>query len=333
MKIGIIGGGWVGCHLANKLKENHEITIFEKNKTIFSETSIKNQNRVHEGYHYARSYNTRELCKNTLNKFINEYGFAINDVNKNYYCIPEHKSIIDFKTYLQIFSEFKFSETDHNIKNVEGCILTNEKHIDFNRIKKYFEESLSSLIITKKIKKKHIPKLQKEFDLIINCTNNQLNNYEFDNFFYELTISLIYKKINETEFDSLTLVDGKFFSIYPYKDDLFTLTDVEFTPIKKFKKLKSLKKFEKNIGNKEVKKIKKNMEEKVLTYFSQFNENFVYEDYFLSVKSKIDDISDTRYPIISKQDNLINCFTGKIQGIYIIEDYVYNIIQNENLNR
>ena len=72
MKIGIIGGGWVGCHLANKLKENHEITIFEKNKTIFSETSIKNQNRVHEGYHYARSYNTRELCKNTLNKFINE---------------------------------------------------------------------------------------------------------------------------------------------------------------------------------------------------------------------------------------------------------------------
>ena len=43
MKIGIIGGGWVGCHLANKLKENHEITIFEKNKTIFSETSIKNQ--------------------------------------------------------------------------------------------------------------------------------------------------------------------------------------------------------------------------------------------------------------------------------------------------
>jgi hypothetical protein len=141
MKIAIIGGGWVGCHLANKFKNYHNITLFEKNNIIFGETSSKNQNRVHEGYHYARSFNTRELCKTTINKFIYEYGFAINNVNKNYYCVPEHKSIVDYKTYLQIFNDFDFIETNHNFNNLEGCILTSEKHIDFNKIKNYFEEN------------------------------------------------------------------------------------------------------------------------------------------------------------------------------------------------
>jgi hypothetical protein len=326
MKIAIIGGGWVGCHLAHKLKKDHKVILFEKNKTIFIETSSKNQNRVHEGYHYARSFNTRELCKTTINKFIYEYGFAINNVNKNYYCVPEHKSIVDYKTYLQIFNNFDFIETNHNFNNLEGCILTSEKHIDFNKIKNYFEENLSDIIVRKEINKKDLTDLSENFDLVINCTNNQLNNYYDDDFFYELTISLIYQKIKETEFDSLTMVDGKFFSIYPYKDDLFTLTDVEHTPIKKFKKYKTLKDFEKNINTKKVFKIKEKMEQKVLEYFPQFTDNFQYQNYFLAVKSKINNTSDTRYPIITHQDNVINCITGKIQGIYIIEDYINDVI-------
>jgi hypothetical protein len=329
MNIAIIGGGWVGCHLANKLKNNHQITIFEKNETIFGETSSKNQNRVHEGYHYARSFNTRKLCKTTIDKFTNEYEFAINNVDKNYYCVPEHKSIIDYKTYLQIFNGFNFIETNHNLNNLEGCILTSEKHIDFNKIKKYFEESLSDFIVKKEINKKDLLELSKKFDLVVNCTNNQLNNYDDNDFFYELTISLIYQKIKETEFNSLTMVDGKFFSIYPYKDNLYTLTDVEYTPIKKFKKYNSLKSFGKNINDKKVSEIKEKMEKKVLEYFPQFKNHFKYEDYFLSVKSKINNTSDTRYPIITQQNNLINCITGKIQGIYIIEDYINNFILNK----
>jgi hypothetical protein len=125
------------------------------------------------------------------------------------------------------------------------------------------------------------------------------------------------------------MVDGKFFSIYPYKDNLYTLTDVEYTPIKKFKKYNSLKSFGKNINDKKVSEIKEKMEKKVLEYFPQFKNHFKYEDYFLSVKSKINNTSDTRYPIITQQNNLINCITGKIQGIYIIEDYINNFILNK----
>ena len=73
MKITIIGGGWVGCHLAKKLILNHDVKIYDKNKSLFEESSYKNQNRLHLGYHYSRNHKTRELCKNTFQKFIEEY--------------------------------------------------------------------------------------------------------------------------------------------------------------------------------------------------------------------------------------------------------------------
>ena len=59
-----------------------------------------------------------------------------------------------------------------------------------------------------------------------------------------------------------------------------------------------------------------------------FNYDFKYKTYFLSTKSKIENLSDDRSPIISVDGNLINCFTGKIQGIYLVEDYLkkeYNL--------
>lgn len=49
MKIAIIGAGWIGCHLAHKLKNNHKITIYDK-EDIFSGSSSNNQNRLHLGF-------------------------------------------------------------------------------------------------------------------------------------------------------------------------------------------------------------------------------------------------------------------------------------------
>ena len=64
MKIAIIGAGWFGCHLASELKnDGHSILLFEKEKDIFAGASGNNQNRLHLGYHYPRSYITREQSK------------------------------------------------------------------------------------------------------------------------------------------------------------------------------------------------------------------------------------------------------------------------------
>mgnify|MGYP006268857467 CR=1 FL=1 len=328
MKIAIIGGGWVGCHLAYKLKGSHSVTLYEKNEKLFSETSFNNQNRLHSGFHYARNHKTREMCKDTFSKFMEDYGFLTKDVVNNLYCVPNTKSIIDYGTYIQIFKDYEKENSDITFKDVEGCINTNERYIDFKASHDFFNEELKDIINHEEINSTKLRKISKQYDLVINATNNHIKDFHSNNAFYELTISLLYKKIKETPFDSLTLVDGEFFSIYPYKDDIFTLTDVEHTPIKKFKTPVKLNEFAKTIDNQLIEKKKKLIEKKVKHYFPDFLSFYEYNGYFTSTKSKIVSTSDERYPVISKQNNIIHCFTGKIQGIYIIEKFVKDEINS-----
>jgi len=322
MNILIIGGGWVGCHLAMKLRDKHNITIFDKNIELFCETSFKNQNRLHYGFHYPRNHRTRMLCKDTYQKFIDEYGFLVEDVKNNVYCVP-NKSLIDFDTFKTIFRDFEYDIYNDKF-STDGCIKTKEKFINYRVAKEFFNKELKHLF--KQIKVDTIEELKNNYDLILNCTNN---NIPSDNgYFYELTISLIIEKIKDINFDSLTLMDGKFFSIYPYDNNLFTLTDVEYTPFRKFKNINDLEVVKKEINDNVISDIKNKMFNKVNEYFP-IDEYFTYKDYFLSLKVKNISESDDRYPTIIKNDNVVNIYTGKIQGIFTIEEYIKNLI-NEN---
>jgi hypothetical protein len=327
MKIAIIGGGWVGCHLAYKLKDKHDITLYEKNENLFTETSYKNQNRLHIGFHYARNYKTREMCRDTFSRFMSDYSFLTNEVGNNIYCVPNKGSLIDYQTYLQIFSNFDKEISNLTLDSTNCCIKTNERHINFKLAHNFFNTELSNLKVNASINTKKLNKLSNVFDLVINATNNQIKNIDDHESFYELTITLIYKKINNTQFDALTLVDGNLFSIYPYHDNYFTVTDVEFTPIKKFKTIKQLTNFSKKIDESFILDRINKIENKIKKFYPEFNNYFMYDSYILSTKSKIISSSDERYPIITKNKNVINCFTGKIQGIYIIEDYIYKEIK------
>ena len=328
MKIAIIGGGWVGCHMAMKLKDTHDITIFEKNNELFSKSSFNNQNRLHIGYHYARNSNTRNLCKETFDVFLHDYEFLTEKIENNIYCVPETKSIIDYGTYIQIFNDYDFNPTKNNFNNIVGCINTNERYINFNMAKKFFIKELEKFTVNQHITSNGIEKLKETYDLVINCTNNHILDKNNNESFYELTITFLYKKIGLTEFDALTIVDGEFFSIYPYVDDIYTVTDVTHTPIKKFNSIKKLTEFEKNITDDLIFKKKELIENKIIFYFPEFKNLFEYYSCFTSTKSKFISESDNRYPIISKDDNLINCFTGKIQGIYVIEEYIKKVIKS-----
>jgi len=311
MKIAIIGGGWVGCHLTKIFKNKHQVDLFES-KNIFSKSSSHNQNRLHLGYHYCRSFHTRELCKNTFNKFLKEYNFLIDDVLNNLYAIPFNESLLDYNSYIKIFENFStHTQKEVNfLKNVEGVINTNEKFINPLKAKKYFSEILSDNIIIKNINFDDIENFKKKYDLVINCTNNFLDPIENKNTYFETCHTLVYKKKKEIPFDALTFVDGKLFSIYPYDNDtLFSLSDVEITP--------------KN--NLDIDDKRKLMEKKVLYYYEEFLDHFDYHSYYTGNKCKYLNNSDNRIPLIIKQDNYVRTFTGKIQGIYFIQEYFENL--------
>jgi hypothetical protein len=334
VKISIIGGGWVGCHLALKLMTDHDVTLYEKNEKLFSETSYKNQNRLHMGYHYSRNFDTRQMCKNTFLKFISDYGFLTKKIEKNIYCIPKNESLVDFKTYLKIFDTgFNHKIYTPNLYNMEGCITTEEKYIDFIMANEFFNEKLKDIHVKKNIDKKKLTDLKKQSDLVINCTNNFLRTQKTINEFYELTVSYIYENKTNPDFDALTLVDGKLFSIYPYHDRFFTVTDVELTVLKKFNSLGRLEKYKNRVNQEYLSHKISKLEKKILFYYPNFSKDFEYKTFMLSTKSKVENKSDNRSPVIKVEDNLLNIFTGKIQGIYIVEEFVDNFIKNESSDR
>lgn len=328
MKIAIIGGGWVGCHLAYKLKNLHDVTIFERNLNLFQETSSHNQNRLHIGFHYARNYDTRELCKTTFKQFIHDYGFCVSDVGKNCYCVADKHSIVDYQTYLKIFNDFEFGEINLALNNIQGCITTDEKYIDFIKASNFFNEELKHLVKHETITKQYIHSLANQFDLVIDCTNNCLEINTQDTF-YELTLTLIYEKIKDVEFDSLTIVDGNLFSIYPYQDNKFTVTDVEYTPLRQFNTIEELNKYKLQLTPQFIQETIQKIETKILEYYPGFTNEFKYDSYFLATKTKPVSDSSSRYPVINRDGNIVSCFTGKIQGIYIIEDYIKTLIYEQ----
>lgn len=322
MNIAIVGGGWVGCHLAKNLRKVHDVVLFDKHERLFLETSYNNQNRLHKGFHYARNSKTRELCEHTFNQFCDDYKEVVVDVPNNYYCVPFNSSIIDFGTFEKIFHDYTFHLRSTKLQNVEGCVAVDEKYIDFKKAHEYFNNTLGDIFVQKDIES--LDDLKDEFDVVINCTNNHIPDPSCTTAFYELTITLLYDKHKHTEFGALTLVDGEFFSIYPYQDTTYTVSDVTNTPIKRFNSVTELRDFQ--VTEDIVKEKIKQFEDKIMFFYPQFKDDFSYSGYFLSTKAKFVSESANRYPFLSQQDNVINCFTGKIQGIYVIEDYVKNEI-------
>lgn len=323
IKVAIVGGGWVGCHLAKSfLDKGIDFTLFEK-KDLFTSTSYKNQNRLHLGFHYARSKATRTLCKTTFNQFIREYNDFVLDIPNNIYSI-HNDSIMDLGTYRDIFNAEGLSLSPSNLElNLcQGSIVTNEKYIDFKKAKQYFKSLLGNYIVYQTIT--DLKELGSKYDYVINCTNNTLPSPIPS--FYELSLSLLYTKMNPTDFGALTVVDGPFFSIFPYEENVFTLTDVEHTPIITSETLSDLNLTVESLDT-IVKKKNKLVVDKVLKVYPQFLTNFAYKGYYTSVKTKTYNTYADRSPAISVDNNIIHCFTGKIQGIFNIENFVLDEIR------
>jgi hypothetical protein len=344
-KIIIVGAGWYGLHcylILTKFFENCnlDIEILEKNNDIFNSSSNYNQNRLHLGYHYPRSNTTRNLCKDGYLKFIREYRDVVDFIDNNYYLIPK-ESTIDYDTFLKIYSDD--ISYDHTIispypfKNIDGNIInTKEKVINSKKAKSYFKENVPSdkIILNYEVKsiereynKISINNNDKQCDILIDCTYNQL---QLSNqlYTYEQTISLLYQRRDHSHrFDSLTFMDGAFFSLFPrdISKQTYTLTHVTHTPLIKSSNLTDILKFK--ASPELIEKTKKNMEKDVVNYYPSFPDHFEYYDYFTSYKCKLKKNTDTRECIIEENDNIINVNCGKITGIFQMEKFIINHVK------
>lgn len=322
-KYDIVGGGWYGCHIATVLiDDGYIVNIYEKNNSLISESSFKNQNRLHIRFHYCRSSNTRHMCVRNFDKFINSYPNLIEPIKYNYYVISK-LSIIDFESYLAIYKHdnIPFEIVDIpviNITNHVGIIRVSEMYINHIKTSQMFNEKLNK---NAKYGVEYTNSIlnAKNYDFIINCTYNQfntINRFKNNSLLYEKTILLLYEADDDIDDISITVVDGNFISLYKYSNKIFTLSSVIDTPLIKSNNLSDI--LEYKLTDDKLNSVIKNMEKHIVFYYPDFNKHFKYVGYSISYKCKIDIQNDTRelIDIIDGQYRHIIC--GKICGIFDI---------------
>ena len=333
----IIGSGWYGLHVALLLQDKYNVTILEKQNDIFNGASTFNQNRLHFGYHYPRSYKTRDLCVNNYSRFIKKYRDVVDFIDNNYYCISNNSSI-DYDTYLQIYNSTIY---DHKIikndflSNIEGDFInTKEKIINSDKAKINFLNKIKCKIIKnftvfsiKNKNKKVIINNDIVCDMVFDCTFNQLGLSKKP-YNYEMTVSLLYERINKDKlYDSITVMDGNFFSLFPREinKEIYSLTHVKYTPVFNKNNFNELK--DEIISDEKIEEIKTNIVTDVLKYYKDFNNDYKYVSYFTSYKCKLLSSNATRECNIEKNKNIISVNCGKIIGIFILEDYILNVLK------
>lgn len=334
MKIGIIGAGWFGCHIAHELiKSGYQIRIFEKENDIFLGASGFNQNRLHLGFHYPRSYVTREQSKKAFKLFKKKYPNFSKKIDNNIYGVSSsRKNILDFETYKQILksSKLKYKELnlrEHKIFNVEGLINCNEEMIDKDKAKNFFKKKFINILKlnyeVKKIKKinNKIAISNEKFDYLINCTWQQFNPIPKWKLSFELCVSLLYKS-NLNQSMALTIMDGPFYTLYPWNDKLFNLYSVKYSRLKKSANFRRLKNEKNKIKFKDLILIKNKMEKEFRKYLPSFNKNFKFTKFVQTYRTLIDKKNHSRDYQMIYSDRVFNVLSGKIDHIFLASNEI-----------
>jgi glycine/D-amino acid oxidase-like deaminating enzyme len=98
----VIGGGFYGCCLALARREAHgeSVLVLEREPSILARASLRNQARVHRGYHYPRSFLTAARSNANLPRFVAEFRECIVDSFEMIYAIPRRFSNVTAAQFL-----------------------------------------------------------------------------------------------------------------------------------------------------------------------------------------------------------------------------------------
>jgi hypothetical protein len=232
MKIRILGGGWYGCSMALGFMESgYEVELHEIADHLFAGASGGNPARLHQGWHYPRSGATIEACLKHHHRFMKRYGFLTRHVPINIYAVAAERSLVDWRNYRHTFKGridmIEIDPGEHGLQNVEGAVMTGERHIVIDAARRYFSERLRQNI-KYGIEPGEIN--SNDYDLTIDCTfcaNDALNIDRYEPCVTALALGPTHKAV--------TIMDGPFGSIYPWDESqgLVSITSASLTPISK----------------------------------------------------------------------------------------------------
>lgn len=342
----IVGGGLFGCKLAlfhKQINPEDKVMIIEEKDSLMTRASYYNQARLHSGPHYPRSEKTVKSCVKNHKRFEAEYPSAIVKID-NYYAIAKEGSEVTSGQFFETMSTLgvkieQAPKTDNiwtylNQDTIEDCFKVEENAIDNAKLCKAVVAKLKKLNVQVRLN----TKITKISDNRLSCNTGEVfladkiylcayfgnNNIlkasglEPLKVFYERALMLRVKNplFKDT---ALTIMDGEFFSIFPFPSEkgIHTLSSVKHTVLDRWTWEQSTpKSFSTNYPPNTPYKFYKD----AAIHCPKIDE-FLFESEFVEIKSLLlKNEKDDGRPILFKQqpDNpLVTCIIGgKLDNVY-----------------
>ncbi|PHH40024.1 NAD(P)/FAD-dependent oxidoreductase [Pseudomonas putida] len=263
----VIGGGFYGAAIAIYLAQQRglkRVVLLEREPALLMRASYNNQARVHNGYHYPRSFTTAYRSRINLPKFIVDWPEAVKRDFTKLYAIARRNSKVTAKQFERFCRDIGagFQPADNVMRNlfeprlIEDVYLVDEYAFDTTKLANWARRELeaSGVEVRYQSRATEISRGKKsplsvvfesEHELpalincryVFNCTYSGLNQFkgEFSGVStglkQEITEMALMQMPESLEGIGITVMDGPFFSTMPFPArGLHTLSHVRYTP-------------------------------------------------------------------------------------------------------
>jgi glycine/D-amino acid oxidase-like deaminating enzyme len=260
----VVGGGFYGARLALMLGElGKRVLLVEREAELLARASLRNQARVHNGYHYPRSILTSLRSRLNYARFVDEYGDCVDRSFPHYYAIGRRMSKItaaQFTEFCRRIGAPLSPAPDHAKKlfdadRIDSVFEVQECAFDATKLRERMVRELADagvdvalgteatrinsrgdggavIMLSRDGEASRV-----DADLVLNCTYSRLNRLLVNSGAspistkHELTEMALVEPPIELDGAAVTVMDGPFFSLMPYPSrGLFTLSHVRYTP-------------------------------------------------------------------------------------------------------
>ncbi|NTV10011.1 MAG: FAD-dependent oxidoreductase [Zoogloea sp.] len=263
----IIGGGFYGSAIAIYLARTRglrRILLVERELSLLSRASYNNQARVHNGYHYPRSFTTAYRSRINLPRFVKDWPQAIKRDFTKLYTIARRNSKVTPRQFERFCREIGASIEPAEAalrelfepRLIEAVFRVEEYAFDSTQLARWAREELDECNVTVRLGT-HVSDIarqagdglrvtlesgagmpEKVFSrLVFNCTYSGLNQLGGDfpgtriQLKHEITEMALMKAPPVLAGIGVTMMDGPFFSFMPFPPrGLHTLSHVRYTP-------------------------------------------------------------------------------------------------------
>lgn len=262
----VIGGGFYGCAIAVFLarQRNWRVCLVEQEKALMTRASYNNQARVHNGYHYPRSFITAYRSRINLPRFLQEWPQAIYKEHLKLYAIARRNSKVTARQFIKFCQQIDARINNappsllalFNPKLIENVFLVDEYAFDTTTLAYWAKHALSDAGVTvlygvraSTVSQDNSGRLSLrvtdqdtvlqniQTQRILNCTYSGLNQLGGDfppiqsKLKHEITEMALIQMPSELASLGITVMDGPFFSVMPFPArQLHTLSHVRYTP-------------------------------------------------------------------------------------------------------